>query len=649
MRKYLKIALLTLTFTSCEQDYLDVVPDNIATIDLAFNTRSTAENFLSTCYSYIPEHAHVEQNFSLLAGDEVWYYAENDFYMNNETSFRVAKGMQNSSSPYLNYWEGGRGAPHSLFNALRDCNIFLENLVEVPGLEEDERVRWLDEVKILKAFYHFWLMQMYGPIPIVDTNIPVSAPSSETNVRRASIDEVVSYLTELINQVIEADNLPGLINYVYTEQGRITMPIAKALKAKILMLSASPIYNGNTDFSSLIDNQGNSLVSQSYDPQKWILAKDAILDAIESAEANGHSLFQFNQQIPINGGINEQITQELSLRAAITEPFNPEIIWAFSADWTGELQQWCQPRWTSDHAALFGFTKKSHAPTLNMAETFYSRNGVPIDEDLSWDYGNRFDVVQTPILDADNQNYHEFYIEDDYATAKLHTFREPRFYSTLGFDGGKWFSLETENINFIPHLNAKAGAPSGKQGFEIYSITGYFAKKLVHYENIISLEGSTIKGYSFPIIRLSDLYLMYAEASNETKAAPDSEVYEYIQKVRDRAGLDDGGDLVSTWQIHSANPSKPTTKDGMRSIIHQERMIELALEGHRYWDIRRWKLAGEYFSKPIRGWNISKPDVEGFYEVENIFYRNYLTKDYLWPISQTELLRNPNLIQNPGW
>jgi len=647
MRKIL--ILFVLIFTSCEDDYLDVVPDNIATIDLAFNTRSTAENFLSTCYTYIPEHAHVEQNFSLLAGDEVWYYAENDFYMNNETSFRVAKGMQNSSSPYLNYWEGGRGAPRSLFNALRDCNIFLDNLVAVPGLEEEERIRWLDEVKVLKAFYHFWLMQMYGPIPIVDTNIPVSAPSTETNVYRASIDEVVTYLTELLDEVIVADNLPGLINYVYTEQGRITMPIAKALKAKILMLSASPIFNGNTDFSSLIDNQGNSLVNQSYDPQKWVLAKDALLDAIESAEANGHSLYQFNQQLPIIGGISDQITQELSLRAAITEPFNSEIIWAFSADWTGELQQWCQPRWTADHSALFGYTKKSHAPTLNMVETFYTRNGVPIDEDISWEYGNRFDVVQTPILDADNENYHEFYIEDDYATAKLHTFREPRFYSTLGFDGGKWFSLETENMNFIPHLNAKAGAPSGKQGFEIYSITGYFAKKLVHYENIISLEGSTIQGYSFPIIRLSDLYLMYAEASNETKAAPDADVYEYIQKVRDRAGLDVGGDLVSTWQMHSANPSKPSTKDGMRAIIHQERMIELALEGHRYWDLRRWKLAGEYFSKPIRGWNIFKPDVAGFYEVENIFYRNYLTKDYLWPISQTELLRNPNLIQNPGW
>ena len=647
MKKY--VIILFIISTSCEKDYLDVVPDNIATIDLAFNTRSTAENFLSTCYTYIPEHANVEQNFSLLAGDEIWYYAENDFYMNNETSFRLAKGMQNSASPYLNYWEGGRGAPHSLFNALRDCNIFLENLVEVPGLEEDERLKWIDEVKVLKAFYHFWLMQMYGPIPIIDQNIPVGASPEETNVKRESIDDVVNYLVQILDEVIEAENLPGLINYIYTDMGRITMPIAKALKAKILVLAASPIFNGNTDLSELTDNLGNKLVSQVYDPQKWVYARDALFEAIESAHLNGHQLYEFNQQIPIIGGINEEITRELSLRAAITEPFNTEIVWAFAPEWTGDLQMWWQPRWTADHSALFGYTKKSHAPTLNMAETFYTNNGVPIDEDLTWDYGNRYDVIQTPLFDSNNENFHEFYIEDDYYTAKLHTYREPRFYSSIGFDGGKWFSLETENINFIPHLNAKAGAASGKQGFEIYSITGFFSKKLVHYENIISLQGSTIKGYSFPIIRLSDLYLMYSEALNETKAAPDAEVYEYIQRVRTRAGLDAGGDILNTWQMYSTNPSKPMTKDGMRKIIHQERMIELALEGHRYWDLKRWKLATEYFNKPIQGWNIFRSDVEGFYEVENIFYRNFSTKDYLWPISQNELLRNPNLIQNPGW
>jgi len=641
--------ILIILFSSCKDDYLDVIPDNIPTIDIAFNNRATALNFLATCYTYIPEHANVVQNFSMLAGDEVWYYAENDFYMNNETSFRLAKGMQNVSSPYLNYWEGGRGAPHSLFNALRDCNIFLENLVTVPGLEEEERLRWLDEVKVLKAFYHFWLMQMYGPIPIVESNISVGASADETNVFRDPVDDVVNYLVQLLDEVIEGENLPGVINYIYTEQGRVTMPVAKALKAKILVLNASPIFNGNEDFNSLVDSQGNSLVNQTYDPQKWVLAKDALYDAIESAESNGHQLYEFTQQIPINGELSEQVIEELSQRAAITESFNSEIIWAYGPEWTGDLQMWCQPRWTADHSALFGYTKKSHAPTLNMVETFYSNNGVPLDEDIYWNYADRYDVVSTPLLDDNDENYHEFYIQDNYSTAKLHTYREPRFYSTIGFDGGKWFSLETTNINNIPYLDAKAGALSGKQGFEIYSITGYFAKKLVHYENVISQEGSTIKGYSFPIIRLSDLYLMYAEALNEVKESPDSEVYEYIQKVRDKAGLDNGGDLVNTWQLYSSNPSKPNSKEGMRDIIHQERMIELALEGHRYWDLRRWKLADEYFSQPIRGWNIFRPDVEGFYEVENIYYRNYLIKDYLWPISQNELLRNPNLVQNPGW
>ena len=61
------------------------------------------------------------------------------------------------------------------------------------------------------------------------------------------------------------------------------------------------------------------------------------------------------------------------------------------------------------------------------------------------------------------------------------------------------------------------------------------------------------------------------------------------------------------------------------------------------------KIADDYFNRPIKGWNIFKSDVQSFYEVKNIFNRKYLKRDYLWPISQNELLRNPNLVQNPGW
>ena len=177
---------------------------------------------------------------------------------------------------------------------LRDCNIFLENLISVPGLEEEERQRWLAEVKVLKAFYHFWLLRMYGPIPIIRDNLYVGASLEESQVPRNSVDEVVDYIVELIDEVIASEALPGIITYIYTEQGRMTLPAAKAIKAKALVLAASPIFNGNPDFSELVSPEGSPLVSQTYDPNKWILAKDALLDAINEAHSNGHSLYQLS-------------------------------------------------------------------------------------------------------------------------------------------------------------------------------------------------------------------------------------------------------------------------------------------------------------------------------------------------------------------
>ena len=171
----------------------------------------------------------------------------------------------------------------------------------------------------------------------------------------------------------------------------------------------------------------------------------------------------------------------------------------------------------------------------------------------------------------------------------------------------------------------------------------------MNYQNVITQSARTIETYPFPIIRLSDLFLMYSEALNEVLETPDSEVYKYIQNVRHKAGLDLNSDLVSTWELYSKDPSKPKTKEGMREIIRQERLNELSFEGSRFWDLRRWKLAEEYFNLPIRGWNINGATPTDFYQVKNIFYRDYLKKDYFWPISQTELLRNPKLKQNPGW
>ena len=87
----------------------------------------------------------------------------------------------------------------------------------------------------------------------------------------------------------------------------------------------------------------------------------------------------------------------------------------------------------------------------------------------------------------------------------------------------------------------------------------------------------------------------------------------------------------------------------MREIIHQERLIELAFEGSRFWDLRRWKKAKSYLSKPIRGWNVLKEDAREYYRVNTLFNQSFTVRDYLWPIKENETVLNPNLIQNPGW
>ena len=155
-------------------------------------------------------------------------------------------------------------------------------------------------------------------------------------------------------------------------------------------------------------------------------------------------------------------------------------------------------------------------------------------------------------------------------------------------------------------------------------------------------------GYAFPIIRLADLYLLYAEALNELKDAPDGEVYEYIDLVRQRTGLEG---VLETWSKYAVDSkqNKPYTQEGMREIIHRERLNELAFEGARFWDLRRWKEAEEYLNRPIYGLNVMGESPEDFYKQTLLFSSKFEKKDYLWPIRINAMTYNLKLVQNSGW
>ncbi|MFA7492005.1 MAG: RagB/SusD family nutrient uptake outer membrane protein [Proteiniphilum sp.] len=643
MKKYFFVFVLIVIyyctfFVSCS-DYLDVVPDNIPTIDHAFQNRHEAEGFLFGIFSNLPNSSHLNENPGLTSGDEGWLI-ENAFAFPNPMAWRIAKGEQNTQSPIANYWSsrqsgGDSQGAHRLWTPIRDANVFLDNIFKPFDLEEHERVQWIAEVKFIKAYYYFWLFRMYGPLPIFKENIPISASPEEVQVFRESVEEVVEYIVSLLDESIP--DLPLQIMDLFSDLGRPTKPMALALKAQVLTYAASPMYNGNTDYANFIDSRGIILFPQEYKPDKWQRAADALKEAIDIAHEAGHELFDFGTT-SYSKNLSESTILAMNVRGAVVERWNPEVIWGDSRGGTIVYQR----------EAFFGIYRKhgtgmTYGPPLTIVEQFYSKNGVPIDEDVDWQgvdwYGLKI-----------GDNAHNRFIREGFTTINLHFNREYRFYGSVTFDGGLYYGAgkitDDKDLHVTPF---RANLQPGGFYTAYHSPTGYNPKKVVHYlttQSTVANSDATYYDYQWPIIRLADLYLMYAEALNETKGIPDADVYEYIDKVRKRSGLDG---VAESWQNHSIKPDKPLTKDGMRKIIQRERMIELAFEGIRFWDLRRWKLSEEYMNKPIRGWNVYETDPNEFYKVQNIFDLKFEKKDYLWPIQTSELLKNKNLIQNPGW
>ena len=643
IQKIFSIIALSI-LTGCT-DFLDVVPDNIATIDMAFNNRTNAEKYLATCYSYIPLYGAQRDNPGLTSGNDIWFYTMEDASFNNKWSFGIANGLQNTSDPLNNYWDGGNGGKQ-LYRAIRDCNIFIENVsdrTKVADLDETERRRWIAEIKVMKAFYHYYLFQLYGPIPIVDVNLPISAPEEEVRIKRDKIETVVSYIVDLINEAVT--DLPLKIYNEATEMGRITQPAALAIKAKTLLLAASPLFNGNTDYANFKDKNGEPFFPQTNDANKWKIASDACKEALDVALKAGHDLYDFKEETLEN--LPENLMYSMNVRQAVTERFNKELVWGCGKSYTYDLQCMCQPRILLFHGEKQNTCKGAYSPTLDIAEMFYSNNGVPIEEDKEWaannSYNNRYETAVATATD-------KYFIKEGYQTVKLHFNREPRFYGTLGFDGSSWYGHGKEHADDLYYLEAKKGQITGQSQLANYSVTGYYAKKLVYYKNIISESSAVIEEYPFPIVRLADLYLMYAEALNEATDNGEfvpKEVYDNIDIIRKRSGLEG---VVDSWSKYSINPEKPSTKEGMREIIRKERQIELALEGSRFHDLRRWKLArSTYNNALVRGWSIDQETTEDYYVIRNIAQMKYVQKDYLWPLKYDDIINNPNLIQNPGW
>ncbi|UVQ47365.1 RagB/SusD family nutrient uptake outer membrane protein [Parabacteroides faecis] len=405
-------------------------------------------------------------------GDETWQFYSTTLNEPTYTASYLQRGFQKLDDPYLNFWDGLQGGK-GLFVGIRDCNIFLENIENTVDLDSYERDRWIAEVKFLKAYYHYYLLKCYGPIPIINENLPVSASPEQVAVYRDKVDDVVAYVNDLI---LEA--LPDLPDYkdmvISLEGGRVDKQIALAVRAEMLVMAASPLFNGNTEMAGLVDNRGTVLFNQTYDPEKWKIAADACKEAIESCHSAGKKLYTEIEPITLTQDPVFQL--QTMLRQVVCERWNCELIWGGTNSQCNDRSNHSTPRVLRVNSEVINTINGQWAPTIKTVESFYTSNGVPMNEDKEWNkeswYAKRYELRPEP-----SSGDEKYLVKEGQRTCYMHYNREPRFYASISFDQGIYYGngkTEFESCNYTNFLNL---GWSGFQGGSSYSITGYSPKK----------------------------------------------------------------------------------------------------------------------------------------------------------------------------
>ncbi|MET3113578.1 hypothetical protein AAKU52_001306 [Pedobacter sp. CG_S7] len=221
--------------------------------------------------------------------------------------------------------------------------------------------------------------------------------------------------------------------------------------------------------------------------------------------------------------------------------------------------------------------------------------------------------------------------------------RDPRMAATIVYHGSKWVDRTGSEYNIVihPEGTTPAGKPSDKYtgAGTAQTPTGYYYRKYADPSSSSYTGGGWESNLNLPLIRFADVLLMYAEAKNELQQMNSDVWNQTIKKLRQRVGFDDTNEALNL----------PTGDQGaLREIIRNERRVELALEGLRIFDIRRWKTAETVLTQAQRGARFDKSS--GNYDYIKLPAGNFnRNRDYLWAIPRKERLLNPGLIQNPGY
>lgn len=621
MKKIILALAAALSFSSCE--YLDIIPESKATEADIWKTTKQAEAYRYYMRTYMPNRITFDWNPDLFAGDDMMTGGVGNTYWFSYKS--LIYDEETASTTYFGMWAPcctSGGTNYDIYRGIRYAYYMLDNCYKVPAISQENARRFAGEAWYCIGYYHQLLLEYYGPIVLVKRYIPNDAPDSEVFAGRSPYDECVKFIAECYDKAAEL--LPSTV--VSSEAGLPTKSTALSYKARLMLYAASPLVNGNPDYAELQGPDGKPLMNNTYDKEKWKAALDAAEEALAEAEKHYRLSETADSSLPDAERGRKNYRDAFMLRN-----WNIDEFIEAKADNGGCYNlQWLMGARAIENKNMTRGWKTTEVPSFEAVEMYYTKNGLPWEDD------------------PETKNIDPYAYNPETGTANMHSNREPRFYASVGYDRGT-FEIDGKTITLQLRGGELHGSTLREEIDEYQSCTGYLCQKWIHQASTFNPSSGSlsVKYYAFPYLRLPELYFDYAEADFEYNGKLSATSLAYLNKVRHRCGLPDFED---SWAKAGGMP----TGDKLRKILHRERSIELLFEGRRFHDIRRWKEAPEIMNKQPRSWNRYGQTPEEFYKVIEAFQGGrkrvfHAPKSYWLAIPMSEINKNPNLVQNPGY
>ena len=611
LNRIIKLAVLIPVIAACD-DMFEPGIEKTSNFETLVEVPKYAVGMSSYGYQNLPYQGGSADWFSDVATDDA---VSNDF---NNQYLKVGNGLwssKNGGTNPLNQWTDRR-------TNIQFVNRFLEEMdgfkfADKPEVNEMFKLQMRGEVLALRALQTFYFLRAHAGYANGDLlGVPLLTHSEtagdDFNVPRASfkdcIEQILSDLEEaheyLPYDYVDVKNVAD-IPEKYKRLGidnvedynrvcgswmchRISGRIVAAFEAQFALFAASPAYS---------DQSGVT----------WDVAAKKAADLLNTIggpsglDPNGNRWYNNLEEIRNYRGKG-----------------NPaEIIWRDQVSETNGLENDCYPK------SLGGKAKIN--PTQNLVDAFPMANGYPITD---------------PASGYDPQNPYED--------------RDPRFDLYIVHDGSDFGpNRSTDKIKNTELINTTVDDKDNVDGLDATkggapTRTGYYMRKLLNEDCVLQGTGGT-GGISaqhkyYARIRYTEIFLDYAEAANEaygpTSPAPGASysAYDVIKAIRERAGIENDQYLESI----------KSDQNKMRELIHNERRIELCFEGHRFWDLRRWKAN---LNEQVMAMKIETSNGKKTYTslpVKNEV-RDYKDCMYYGPIPESEYNKWSALKQNDGW